>query len=416
MLFGSGFYEIPAALNSRDRARRANVLPLTLGPHGSNFEDVVSALKALIPLDRGVRVELKGQPTTMCVFCLCYIGDMPQQQENSGFKSQRATRGCQFCFIDESNRGDLEYDTVEHGRYHYQSLDMCNELNSKNTAKLRNNYARDWGINVTAPSLTKISPSLDIIMTRPGDPAHSEYGGVTRMMHEMLIQDILTNAAAKEYSHELRRFPFPSGYGRLQSPLHHLRSYSLSDHARWSIVVPCLLRTWLKMSHIQPSFTRMAQKHTDDPVSYVVSSFAMVAKNNSLLMADQINSEADRENLGEIVKRTRARFQQLCQDCAGGVDSNPRRLATSVRPGSQAAGRTGSRAGTPAVDGPLLPGGQEMLTGASGDGSVEKKKAVQYLNDMKKPNVHTALHFAEVAKEFGLPSNVSVLIGEDKYR
>ena len=46
-----GMYLIMANLSFRERARRANVLPLTLGPHGSNFADVVGALQHLGDLD-----------------------------------------------------------------------------------------------------------------------------------------------------------------------------------------------------------------------------------------------------------------------------------------------------------------------------------------------------------------------------
>lgn len=37
-----GFYMIIGALTFQERTRRANVLPITLGPHGQNFEDVVT--------------------------------------------------------------------------------------------------------------------------------------------------------------------------------------------------------------------------------------------------------------------------------------------------------------------------------------------------------------------------------------
>jgi hypothetical protein len=39
-----GVYTIFAGLSFQERARRANVIPLTLGPDGSNFADV-DALK-----------------------------------------------------------------------------------------------------------------------------------------------------------------------------------------------------------------------------------------------------------------------------------------------------------------------------------------------------------------------------------
>jgi hypothetical protein len=44
-----GWYLIIAALTFRERNRRANVLPLTLGPHSNNFDDIVDALRILRP-------------------------------------------------------------------------------------------------------------------------------------------------------------------------------------------------------------------------------------------------------------------------------------------------------------------------------------------------------------------------------
>lgn len=44
------------------------------------------------------------------------------------------------------------------------------------------------------------------------------------------------------------------------------------------------------------------------------------------------------------------------------------------------------------------------------------KKAEQYLKDIKKPNIHIAIHYPGLCKEYGLLVNFNVLIGEDKHR
>ena len=228
-----GMYFIFAALSFQECARRANVVPITLGPHGSNFADVVDALKSLRPLDAGVEVELRpGESVLLCAFTMAYIGDMPQQQKNSGMKTQRANCGCRFCFIGADNRGDLGYDTFENGRYHKQAVAMRDDMEGFKTKVLRDKYATKWGIDTEEPCLVKISPALDIILSRPSDPAHSEYNGLTRIMHNLLLDTILTPAAAKSYAATLCSFPFPPGWPRIQGPLHHLKSYSLSEHAR----------------------------------------------------------------------------------------------------------------------------------------------------------------------------------------
>jgi hypothetical protein len=87
-----GVYTIFAGLSFQERALPANVIPLTLGPHGSNFADVVDALKAgLISLDRGVEVEINGETVRLCAFTHTFIGDMPQQQKNSMIRLNAGT-------------------------------------------------------------------------------------------------------------------------------------------------------------------------------------------------------------------------------------------------------------------------------------------------------------------------------------
>ena len=114
----------------QERTRRANVLPITLGPHGSNFSDVVEAMSALIDLDKGYtmtidnpNLKINGE-VKVYAHTMTYIGDMPQQQANSGNKSQRATRGCRFCYITEDERGNLDYDIITNGRFHFQ-VQLC---------------------------------------------------------------------------------------------------------------------------------------------------------------------------------------------------------------------------------------------------------------------------------------------------
>ncbi|KAK3402707.1 hypothetical protein B0T20DRAFT_342182, partial [Sordaria brevicollis] len=52
-------------------------------------------------------------------------------------------------------------------------------------------------------------PALDIILTRPPDPAHSEYKGIVAETHEMILEVFLTSKAKAEYSYNIRHWPFP---------------------------------------------------------------------------------------------------------------------------------------------------------------------------------------------------------------
>ena len=57
--------------------------------------------------------------------------------------------------------------------------------------------------------LLKISPALEIITSRPLDPAHSEFGGIAKQVQWLLTDLILTDEGSEAYLAELRHFPFP---------------------------------------------------------------------------------------------------------------------------------------------------------------------------------------------------------------
>jgi len=320
-----GMYFIFAGLSFHERARRSNVIPLTLGPPGSNFSDV-DALKALKPLDRGIEVEVEGEKVLLCAFTLAYIGDMPQQQKNAGMKTQRANLGCRFCHIASDDRGSLDFDTFLSGRYHHSVVEMRNDIDALRTKALRETYGKIWGIDPDPASmaLSKISPALDLIQTRPSDPAHSEYNGLSNMMHSVLLEAILTAPAANAYAAVLRSFPFPPRWPRCQGPLHHLKSYSLSEHARWSVVVPLLLLCWLQERHIRPYLLAIRKKNDADPVKYLVHIFAAAATSNCLLMGSSMTPD-NQANLGAIVHSYRIQLQALLQLVADSMTADPRR-------------------------------------------------------------------------------------------
>ena len=202
-----GFYVTPASLHEKDRCRESNVFPIALGPHGSDFGEVVKALHSMRHLDEGVRAKINGEDVRLCAFTMCYTGDMPQQAENSGFKGPRAHKFCRFCFIGakpeaavDSPTAIMDIDTVKHGRYHVQTAHMQRMMRENlKTAADRRDYGTQWGLNEADPPLVAISPALDLILSRPPDAAHSEYKGMSNLMH--FLSRPRTRASARDTAH-----------------------------------------------------------------------------------------------------------------------------------------------------------------------------------------------------------------------
>jgi hypothetical protein len=355
-----GIYMIPACLTAVERAKETNMYPITLGPHGSNFHDVITALKRLAVLESGINTTESGE-TRLVAFCSAFLGDMPQQQDNSGFKRPTARRSCRNCFIKNTNRDDLDYNIQRMGRYHYHTLSIRDYIERRPRGE-RDELLRDYGLSSQQTPLFTIAPSLHLDTFFPSDPCHSEYSGVSKLAHSLLVDTILSKKGQEEYAWQLQRFQFPFGWGRLQSPIHHLESYQLQEHARASVILPLLLRCCLRKTWITPAFWSAVSKAYQSPIDAIVQVFANIAKSNSVLVSKKLSAE-DRSNLLEIIQSARLGLQALLEIAA-----------------------TSSK-------------------------SPESFRAMKH-----RPNMHIAIHYPKQSDEYGVPNNASSLSGENKHR
>ena len=133
-------------------------------------------------------------------------------------------------------------------------------------------------------------------------------------------------------------------------------------------------------------------------VQTIISCYRAAARSNTVLMSSS-PTDWERTNFEAIVKGARYEYQGLLQIAARAATMNSR-----LRPAS------GARSTIPQSPSSVA---TESQTAA---GTEASKRAMQYTNDQKRPNIHTALHYGAVMAEYGMPSNCNVLIGEDKHR
>jgi hypothetical protein len=402
-----GIYLIPACLSASERSKQSNVLPLTLGPHGSNFPDVISTLSGLQQLDRGVEIDwIDGNKITIIAFCLAFIGDMPQQQDGAGFMRPTAKLSCRQCLVETKDRDQLEYDIAAKGRYHHQILHE-REKASTMSRTAQETHLRSLGMSSSQTPLFQIAPSLNLVSFFPSDPCHSEYGGISKIAHSLLIENILSPNGQQHYISALRHFPFPPGWARIQSPS-HLKSYQLQEHARASIIIPLLLRCHMTKSWINAAFYqgvsrvfRWSSWRVEDIIIWV---FAAIAKSNSVLAYSSMSAQ-DRANLREIIIIARRGLQDLLEAAVIATEEI-RPVRSQSRSLSLAVSEAGSRA-------PSL----ALCQTAQWTSQPQKSKKSKDLRSIKgRPNMHIALHYEQQALEYAAPYNCNVLAGEDKHR
>jgi hypothetical protein len=92
------------------------------------------------------------------------------------------------------------------------------------------------------------------------------------------------------------------------------------------------------------------------------------------------------------------------------MTANPRRSRATSRPGS----KVPARECTTLVEYSVPEAFRPPTISKKNTTAETAAKALVYLNDMKRPNVHTTLHYKALLDEYAMPSNLNVLIGEDK--
>ena len=188
-----GVYIFMANMKHQEANSQTNVLPLTLGPHGCNLKDVVKAIRPYWQtLEEGLNMTIKGEKIIVFVFNIAYRADMPQKQDNAGMLRQGAAYGCRDCNISKYEQGHLrsEWALPPNRRAHYELQRQRRRLEGKGTLSAKSAYGASIGMALERAPLEMWSPALDIVRSRPGDAAHSEFAGITRMTHTILPEQV----------------------------------------------------------------------------------------------------------------------------------------------------------------------------------------------------------------------------------
>ena len=187
----------------------------------------------------------------------------------------------------------------------------------------RKKYLSSLGMGESTLPIVSICPALDLIQSRAPDAPHSDFQGLTRLMQELLVTVILTKPGSVAYTHEFQQFPMKPGWNRLQSPLHYIFSWSLSEAGRASFHTAMVLRSKLKPAWVKPKFLdavktvfkiEMEQQQLT-PVEVIAWCYARMAHSNAVVGSPLLSS-SDRANFNAIVMLGRSIMQGLwkCAD------------------------------------------------------------------------------------------------------
>lgn len=449
-----GIYMTFSGMSVIDRSRDMNSIPITLGPFAASFFDVIHSLPGLRNLDTGLNISMDdGSEQFVCLPILFYTGDMPQQQSNAACMGPTAKRACRLCMVMMNERGDVEYDTQKYARTRH-TVEFLREKVSNKAESSQKMVLNAAGIQEQRSLLKFVSPMLDLLQCTPPDAAHSEYGGIPKLAASLLFTAVLTPGCHVEYTRELSRQPVPVGWGRVQNPLTHLKSYDMQGLTRLTIITPFVLRCWLQDAHLQPDFkVAMEQARIEEELELgnsatdeVVRCYARMARTcTKILSRTRLQTP---ESVHNAVVDGRKAWQLLLR-CAylaatTATESRSRARRSSTTRGGRAGGRAarGAYAINPLVSGiasqainPTPSIANSESTADNGDASdvsqlgqddenisavdsstAPSKKAAEYKRQEQRPNMHIALHFRDTVREYASMVNCHVLAGENKHK
>jgi hypothetical protein len=414
---------IPSNLPIRERTRRVNVFPLTLGPHGSELRDVLGCLEAPSKeLESGIIMQVPYGESQVLVealvssFALGYLGDMPQQNDCAGFLRQNAAFGCRSCTIPSKEYGNLDYDIDKRGRYHYLTLDIRAKASDMAPTR-RKAVLRNMGINeLPSPVLTTLSPAIDVCRSFPPDTPHAEMSGIARLLQDLLIDYLLLPNQRDAYASAFRKQALPPGWGRVQNPLRHRSSWDLSEQSRACVITALVLRIWLTNQRLQPAILRAIRAEFGDELGaelrllecdMVTMVYSQLASSYTLITNHYLSVD-DVQNMSSATLRARRLFIRLT-NCA---------ISAGTRGRGGRGGRASSRASSIATsineddisDPEEEPGSQ---LGDSQPQSTSPNVLKKWLN---RPNIHVSMHYYAYCKQYATLWNTNVLIGEKYHR
>lgn len=240
----AGLYIQPACLDEPGRFTLQNMFVLMIGPFGCTINDIATCLQdETVNLGRGIRttIDPDDSPVILTVFPLCITGDMPQQNKNCGVMSHRSKKGCRLCYIEESSRGDLDFDYLQEGRYFETSRRLLEHIRTTTvSAKDRESAYSAQGMTPDGHIFGTAFTSLNPHTGYPSDPMHCELR-LAKYFQSMLIEDVLSTTGIPAYQRAWNDMNVPYGWGQPQNPVSHKGSMDFSEHGRIALLNPLVL-------------------------------------------------------------------------------------------------------------------------------------------------------------------------------
>jgi hypothetical protein len=399
-----GFYITPAGLSYQERRSLANSFTLTLAPHGAELDDTVPTFeKDLGILEKGFYSKLNGQSTIITAAIMAFTGDMPQQAKNSGALGYQARIGCRSCYASSAQSHLLHLNTLQQGRYHFQIESLRDHAKSLARPCEQKKFYKNTGMQPDRSPLELLTPTLDLVLSRPYDLPHSDWQGLGTRLQKTILR-LFTSAGKTEYTKAIQCISMPAHWPRIPS-LEHRDSWTLSEHGRALILTPIILRCQAKPSWFQSKYYKRARfllplllppsSQLNSPLEYIIRACSIIASSTAEL---SIHQSIKPSRVQHLVNHSRRALQYLVL------------TASSLSPHAMKNFRTQGK-----IYYIILYNSTNSTIGTL-PARIRGDPERTWIYNVSAPVVHAGIHFPAFVAEYGPLMNCNVLNGEQRHR
>lgn len=217
-------------------------------PFGAKFDDFIKpVIEDIRRLESGFVMRTLYGNAWVIGGLGCVTADLPQGNDLAGVKRHGATHGCRTCNVTSNQLTNPNYDYVGNARFHQITEQQFLEIENQRTKTTREQLATEYGLVVSRGSFNVLK--WDRHIQTPQDAYHS-MAGKARTLLEATFR-ILNVNGEKAFIEYWKNIEKPNHWSRMPNPLRHRQSFMFSDVLRLAMLMPFIIRRFLKPCHIK---------------------------------------------------------------------------------------------------------------------------------------------------------------------
>ncbi|GBC32802.2 hypothetical protein GLOIN_2v1880882 [Rhizophagus irregularis DAOM 181602=DAOM 197198] len=243
---GGVYLQIGNMLQSHRKSLKNHFL-IGFVPFGANFEDFIKPiLQDIKRLESGLVMKTINGDVWIIGGLGCVTADLPQGNDIAGIKRHGANHGCRTCNVSHDQLTSLNYNYIENARFNQQTEERLIEIKNQYAKTRKEQLSTEYGIsNPGSFNVLK----WDRHIQTPQDAYHSMAGKARTLLEATF--NVFNAIGEKEFLKHWKYIEKPTNWSRMPNPIQHRQSFMFSDVLRITMLMPFILRRFLKSHHIK---------------------------------------------------------------------------------------------------------------------------------------------------------------------